>query len=155
MKSLRSLLIVKRRIHWAWNWNPLTICILSSWETGDQALWGNNERTGHAQPWGKKIQRRYDSILQTYLKDSHSEKGRDQFSIIPECRTCNNEVKLQEYRFQLKGKTSELLEQYNDVLCEVVSTPLLEAFKTKLDNDLPDMFWFGFLHWRGSWTRAL
>ena len=36
-----------------------------------------------------------------YLKGCHTEEGQVLFSIIPECRTQNNVLKLQEARFQL------------------------------------------------------
>ena len=30
---------------------------------------------------------------------------------------------------------------------------MLEAFRRKWDNHLPDLLWSGFLHWAGGWTR--
>ena len=36
-----------------------------------------------------------------YLKGCHKEEGQDMFSIIPECRTHNNGLKLKEARFRL------------------------------------------------------
>ena len=36
-----------------------------------------------------------------YLKGCHTEEGQDLFSIIPECRTCNNGLQLQKARFRL------------------------------------------------------
>ena len=36
-----------------------------------------------------------------YLKGCQTEEGQDLFSILPECRTRNNGLKLQEARFQL------------------------------------------------------
>ena len=36
-----------------------------------------------------------------YLKGCHTEEGQDLFSILPECRTRNNGLKLQEARFRL------------------------------------------------------
>ena len=36
-----------------------------------------------------------------YLKGCHTEKGQDLFSILPECRTQNKGLKLQEARFRL------------------------------------------------------
>ena len=48
-----------------------------------------------------------------YLKGCHTEEGQDLFSIIPECRTCNNGLKLKEARFQLNIRKNFLLEQYN------------------------------------------
>ena len=43
-----------------------------------------------------------------YLKGCHTEEGKDLFSIIPECRTCNNGLKLQEARFWLNIKKNFL-----------------------------------------------
>ena len=40
-------------------------------------------------------------ILSEYLKGCYTEEGQNLFLIIPECRTCNNGVKLQEDRFWL------------------------------------------------------
>ena len=36
-----------------------------------------------------------------YLKGCHTEEGQDLFSILPECRTRNNGLKLQEATFRL------------------------------------------------------
>ena len=36
-----------------------------------------------------------------YLKDCHTEEGQDLFSIIPECRTRDNGLKLKEARYRL------------------------------------------------------
>ena len=35
-------------------------------------------------------------VLFKYLKSCHTEEGQDMFSIIPECRACNNGLKLKE-----------------------------------------------------------
>ena len=42
-----------------------------------------------------------DITLFKYLKGCHAEEGQDLFLIIPESRTCNKGLKLQEVRFQL------------------------------------------------------
>ena len=50
----------------------------------------------------EKRRSRGDMIaLFKYLKGCHTEEGQDLFSILPECRTRNNGLKLQEARFQL------------------------------------------------------
>ena len=36
-----------------------------------------------------------------YFKGHHTEKGQDLFSVIPECRTHNNGLKLRDARFRL------------------------------------------------------
>ena len=52
-----------------------------------------------------------------YLKGCHTEEGQDLFSIIPECRTCNNGLKLKEARFQLNIRkqflTVRAVQQWN------------------------------------------
>ena len=62
-------------------------------------------------PYGERLKelgmfslekRRGDMIaLFKYLKGCHREEGQDLFSILPECRTRNNRLKLQEARFRL------------------------------------------------------
>ena len=48
----------------------------------------------------KRRLRRNMMALFKYLKGCHIEEGQDLFSILPECRTRNNGLKLQEARFQ-------------------------------------------------------
>ena len=71
-----------------------------------------------------------------YLKGCHTGKGRDLFLINPECRTCNNGLKLKEARFQLNiGKnllTVKAVQQWNQLPWELVSAPTPEAFKKKI-----------------------
>ena len=43
-----------------------------------------------------------------YLKGCHTEEGQDLFSILPECRTRNNGLKLQEARFWLDSRRNFL-----------------------------------------------
>ena len=78
-----------------------------------------------------------------YLKDCHTEEGQDLFSIIPECRTRNNGLKLKEARFRLNSRKNVLtvraVQQWNQVPQELVSAPTLEAFKKNVDNHLADM----------------
>ena len=78
-----------------------------------------------------------------YLKDCHTEEGQDLFSIIPECRTSSNGLKLQEARFSLNIRknffTVRAVRQWNQLLMEIVSALMLEAFKRKLDNFLSDV----------------
>ena len=68
-----------------------------------------------------------------HLKGSHSEKGQDLFSVIPECRMCNNGLKLKEVRFWLNIRknflTVRAIRQWNQLPRELVSVPILEAFK--------------------------
>ena len=43
-----------------------------------------------------------------YLEGYHTEEGQDLFTIIPECRTHNHELKLQEARFRLNTRKNIL-----------------------------------------------
>ena len=55
----------------------------------------------------KRRLRREMIALFKYLKGSPTKEEQDLFSVIPECRTCNNGLKLQETRLQIiSGKTS-------------------------------------------------
>ena len=57
----------------------------------------------------EKRRLRGDTIaLFKYLKGCHTEEGQDLFSIIPECRTCNNGLELKEARFQLNIRKNVL-----------------------------------------------
>ena len=89
----------------------------------------------------KKRRLRGDMIqLLKYLKRSRIEEGQGLFLIIPECRTCNNGLKLQEARFRLNIRknflTVRAVRQWNQLPREVESAPTLEAFKRNLDNYL-------------------
>ena len=78
-----------------------------------------------------------------YLKGCQTKEGQNLFSVIPECRTCNNRLKLQEARFRLNVRknilTVRAVRQWNQLPQEVVSAPTLEAFKRNLDNHLADI----------------
>ena len=77
-----------------------------------------------------------------YLKGCHTEEGQDLFSIIPECRTRNNGLKLKEARFRLNIRknliTVRAERQWNQLPRELVSTPTLETVKKNLDSPLAD-----------------
>ena len=66
------------------------------------------------------------------------------FSIIPECRTCNSALNLQEARFWLNSRENVLtiraVRQWYQLPEEVVSATTLETFKRNLDNHLADIF---------------
>ena len=78
-----------------------------------------------------------------YLKGCHTEEGQDLFSILPECRTRDNGLKLQEARFRLDIRknflTVRAVRQWNQLPREVVGSPTLEAFKRQLDSHLSGM----------------
>ena len=78
-----------------------------------------------------------------YLKGCHTEDGQDLFSIILECRTRNNGLKLKEARFLLNIRKNvpavRAVWQWNQLPQEVVSAPALEAFKRNVDNHMTDI----------------
>ena len=78
-----------------------------------------------------------------YLKGCHTEEGQDLFSILPECRTWNNGLELQEARFRLDIRknflTARAVRQWNQLPREVVGSPPLKAFKRQLDSLLSGM----------------
>ena len=78
-----------------------------------------------------------------YLKGCHTEEGQDLFSILPECRTRDHGLKLQEARFWLDVRkdflTVRAVQQWNQLPREVVGSPTLEAFKRQLDSHLSGM----------------
>ena len=78
-----------------------------------------------------------------YLKGCHTEEGQDLVSILPECRTRNNGLKLQEARLRLDIRknflTVRAVRQWNQLPREVVGSLTLEAFKRQLDGHLSGM----------------
>ena len=79
-----------------------------------------------------------------YLKGGHTEEGQDLFSILPECRTRNNGLKLKETRSWLDIRKNFLtlrsVRQWNQLPREVIGSLTLEAFKRQLDSHLSSMF---------------
>ena len=77
------------------------------------------------------------------MKGCHTEERQDLFSVIPECRTPNNGLKLKEARFQLNIRknilTVRAAQQWNQLPLQLDSAPALEALKKNLDNHLADM----------------
>ena len=77
------------------------------------------------------------------LKGCHTEGGQDLFSILPECRTQSNGLKLREAIFRLDIRknilTVRAVQQWNQLPREVVGSPALEAFKRQLDSHLSCM----------------
>ena len=55
-----------------------------------------------------------EGCVAPYLNGCHTVEGQNLFSIIPECRTHNNELKLQETRFQVEYQEKFLLEHYSN-----------------------------------------
>ena len=91
----------------------------------------------------EKRRQRGDITLFKFLKGCHTEERQDLFLIIPECRTCNNGLKIQEAKFQLNIRknilTVRAVQQWNQLSQEVLSAPTLETFKRNLDNHLADI----------------
>ncbi|KAF7243358.1 Collagen alpha-1(XXIV) chain [Varanus komodoensis] len=81
--------------------------------------------------------------LYKYLKGCHKEEGQDLFLLMPECRTRNNQFKLQQPRFRLDIRknflTVRAIQQWNQLPREVVGAPTLETFRKKLDSHLSGM----------------
>ena len=78
-----------------------------------------------------------------YLKGYPTEGGQNLFSIISEGRTRNHGLKLKEARYRLNIRktflTVRAVQQWNKLPRELVSAPILDAFKKNLDNHLRDM----------------
>ena len=92
----------------------------------------------------EKRRLRGDTIaLFKHLKGCHPEEGQDLFSILPECRTRNHGLNLQEARFRLDIRKNLLtvgaVQQWNQLPREVAGSPTLEAFKRQLDSHLSGM----------------
>ena len=91
----------------------------------------------------KRRLRRDMTALFKDFEGCHTEEGQDLSSILPECRTWNEGLKLQEARFQLDIRknilTVRAVQQWNQLPSEVVGSPTLEAFKRQLDSHLSGM----------------
>ena len=78
-----------------------------------------------------------------YLKGCHTGEGQDLSSTLPEFRTWNNGLKLQEARFQLDIRkiflTVRAGRQWNQLPREATASPTLEVFKRQLNSHLSGM----------------
>ena len=78
-----------------------------------------------------------------YLKGCHKEEGENLFILASGDRTRSNRVKLQQRRFRLdirkKFLTVRVVKHWNKLPREVVESPSLEIFMSRLDKCLSEM----------------